>query len=90
VVERTVRHVDGRWHSGEARLSLNEGVGVEATLDALLTEVFLLTTSGATVRAAATDVGHSVGIGEDDLGALLAAAVTMVRELISFGIVVRG
>lgn len=90
VVDRSVRYVEGRWHSGETRLSLSEGVGVEATLDALLTEVFMLTTSGATVRRAAADVGRSVGIAEDDLDGLLAAAVAMVRELVSFGIVVRG
>jgi hypothetical protein len=90
VVDRSVRYVEGRWHSGETRLSLSEGVGVEVTLDALLTEVFMLTTSGATVRMAAADVGRSVGIAEDDLDGLLAAAVAMVRELVSFGIVVRG
>jgi SAM-dependent methyltransferase len=90
VVDRSVRFVDGHWRSGETRLTLGEGVGVEATLDPLLTEVFLLATSGATVRAAAIDVGRSVGIAESEIEGLVAAAVAMVRELISFGIVVRG
>ena len=65
-VERALHFVEGGWRNGDALLTLTEGVGIEATLDPLMSEILLRVTSGSTVGAAATEIGRA---GRDQSGA---------------------
>ncbi|HZZ95639.1 MAG TPA: methyltransferase [Jatrophihabitantaceae bacterium] len=89
-MERALHFVDGSWRHGDALITLTEGVGIEATIDPLMSEILLRVSSGATVTAAATAVGEQAGINPEQLDGLVAAAVAMVRELIATGIVEPG
>ena len=86
-VERGVQLVDGDWQQGSAVVTLAEGVGIEATLDPLMTEVFLRVTSGLSVRAAATEAGRFAGVPLEQLDDLVVAAVAMARDLLALGLV---
>jgi hypothetical protein len=89
-VERELHCADGGWQAGHAVVTLREGVGIEVTLDPVMTEVFLRVTSGMTVNAAATDAGQLVGVSPEQLAELVVAAQAMVRDLLSMGMVVAG
>jgi methylase of polypeptide subunit release factors len=86
-VERRIHFVDGSWRQGNAVVTLSEGVGIEATLDPLMTEVFLRVTSGLSVSAAANEAGQFAGVTFEQLGDLVAASADMIRELLAIGIV---
>jgi hypothetical protein len=89
-VQRGIHYSAGEWRAGAALVSLDEGMGIEVTLDPLMTEVFFEVTSGATVLAAATEVGRLAGVAPDQLDELVAAAASMVRSLLALGIVEAG
>jgi methylase of polypeptide subunit release factors len=86
-VDREIRFVDGSWRQGNAVVTLTEGVGIEATLDPLMTEVFLRVTSGLSVTAAASEAAKLAGVADEQLDELIIAAGDMVRELLALGIV---
>ena len=86
----SLHFVDGGWRHGDALITLTEGVGIEATLDPLMSEILWRVTSGSTIAAAATEVGEHAGIDPEQAGDLRRAAVAMVRELIATGIVEPG
>jgi methylase of polypeptide subunit release factors len=89
-LERSLHFVDGSWRHGDALITLTEGVGIEATIDPLMSEVLLRVSSGATVAVAAAAVGEQAGINPEQVDDLVAASAAMVRELIATGIVEPG
>lgn len=87
-VGRAIHVVDGEWRQGDTVVTLSEGVGIEATLDPLMAEVFVRVTSGMTVREGAEEAADLAGVPLEQRGDLLAAAAAMVRDLLSLGILV--
>ncbi len=74
------------WTQGAAHLRLNEGVGIGADLDAVMTELILAVTSGATVEAAAESAAARLDLTAKDAAGLHAAGRSMVAELIALGL----
>jgi methylase of polypeptide subunit release factors len=89
-LERNLSFAAGGWQAGNAVITLSEGVGIEVTLDPLMTEVLLRVTGGMTVHAAAAAAGELAGVPPEHLDDLVVAAGAMVRDLLSMGIVVAG
>ncbi len=87
-VRRGLRHISGDWQPGETVVTLADGALVEATLDPMMGEILLRSTSGQSVRAAAEQVASLAELGPDQVPELLGAAVAMVRELVTLGALV--
>jgi methylase of polypeptide subunit release factors len=87
-VERGMRFDNGAWRYGETQVTLAAGLGLEVTLDPLMTEVFIELTSGRPVAVAAREAGLHTGLAGDDLDKLVGAACAMAHQLIALGIVI--
>jgi len=88
LVRRGLRHISGDWQPAETVVTLADGALVEATLDPMMGEILLRSTSGLSVRAAAEQVASLAGLDPDQLPGLVTAAVAMVRELVTLGALV--
>jgi methylase of polypeptide subunit release factors len=87
-VRRDLHSVDDGWAAGAATLTLTEGTGVEATLDAVTTEVLLAATSGSTLGEAVNAVGRALDLEPDELDRLAEMSIAMIAELFALGLLV--
>jgi hypothetical protein len=85
-VRRDLYPVDDGWAAGSATLTLTEGTGIEATLDALATEVLLAATSGSTIADAVDAIARALDLEPDDIEQLGETSNRMIAELVLIGL----